>query len=315
MILSTSHTILLFRIYLFLLLPLPVWAQELFPVYEPASTIPKGVTGIRVGSHAHYKYNQPGHREFVKIFYGVSSTVTTMITTTASNFHVGRFPSNLNLYYKDYHNHRSKEINYPYSFEGVDLFIKWRFLSLDHKNEHLRLALYSEIAFNNTIHLDAFPVLAGDQSGAGIGLIGTQLYNKFAASITSGITGFMSKTTSKDAETVKFKAGRAFTTSLSLGYLIFPREYKSYRDLNINIYLEFQARVFDRPGVSRNNTVINVDQFEYLRKGLLLYAYPGIQFIFDSRTRLDLSVEAPILSSAKLNKYSMLMVNVQRYFY
>jgi hypothetical protein len=308
-------TLYLFRILILLTCFQSAFAQELFPMYEPASTMPEGVIGVRAGTHVHYKYNQAGHREFLKMMYGVSSRLTVIGTITASNFHLDKFPSDLNSHYKENHNHKSKAVNYPYTFEGVHLFTKWRFFTRDHQNEHLRLALYSEVAFNNTVHLDAFPVLTGDQSGAGIGLIGTKLHNKFAASLASGITGFISHTTHAGADTVKFRAGRAFTTSLSLGYLIFPRQYKSYRDLNINIYLEFQARFFDRPIVSRNNTVINGDQFEYLRKGNLINAYPGIQFIFDSRTRLDLSMETLILSSSNLNRYSMLILSVQRYVY
>jgi hypothetical protein len=291
-----------------------VGAQELFPINEPASTIPKGVVGIRLTSHFHYKYSTLGHREMVRCMFGISRNVSAVASMSLSNFHVNKFPQDLNLYYNNSHNHKSKEEIYPYRFEGINLFTKWRILSLDHQNEHLRFALYNELSYSTATHLDAFPNLMGDQSGAAVGLIITKLYKKFAISInTAATTFFPVKKIQQD--TVEFKAGNNLNFNLSIGYLLFPKTYKSYNDLNVNIYLEAQSKVFDRPTISRNHIFLNTENFQFLRKGYLVNLYPGIQFILNSKTRVDFNVELPILTSNNTPKYAMLMINVQRYFY
>ncbi|HEY3406148.1 MAG TPA: hypothetical protein VGK59_22330 [Ohtaekwangia sp.] len=291
-----------------------VFSQELFPNNEPASTMPNGVTGIRFTEMLHYKYDTWGHREALRFMYGLTPKVTVMLSTYFSNFHVNSFPENLNLYYSNYHNHQSDESSYPYQFEGIHLYSKWRFFSKDRTHKHFRLALFGEFSYITSVHIDAFPSLMGDNSGMGFGIIATTLHNKMAVSITGGFNNFFSyeKTGS---DTIAFKAGNAININLSLGYLLFPRSYKNYSDLNFNLYLETNFRVYQGPYITRNGYTINSDQFSYLKGGSLLFLYPGIQFIVNSKTRIDLSMETPVYFSEDLDRFTMGIITLQRYFY
>ena len=102
-------------------------------------------------------------------------------------------------------------------------------------------------------------------SGLQFGLIGTQLVNKFAISITSGL-GFYTK---EDLN--------LFMNSVSLGYLVLPRKYKSYKQTNFNVYLEYKT-----------NTILNNSFPDRYNKFSSTIA-PGIQVILFSRSRLDFS--------------------------
>jgi hypothetical protein len=255
-----------------------------------------------------------GHREIARIMYGLGPTLTVMISPVFSNFHLSEFPEDLNVHYKKFHNHQAGVSYYPYAFEGINLYGKWRFYSNDGPHKHFRLALYGETAYNRSVHIDAFPTLLGDQSGIGGGMIATKLHNKFAVSLTGGVTKFF-RHTDITQDTVKFTPGNGLLLNISVGYLIFPKTYTSYRNLNINLYLESSFRNYQTPVIYRNNVVLNSDQFAYLKAGSSIYLYPAVQFIINSKTRIDLSAELPVFFSNKLQKYTMGIVTVQRYFY
>jgi hypothetical protein len=289
------------------------YGQELFPVNEPASTIPKGIFGVRLGSHIHY--SKVGHREMIRLMYGLTSKISLMLTTTSSNFHISQFPTDLNGYYKIYHNHNASQNFYPYSFEGIHLFTKWRFLNFDDKNKHLRFALYNEISYNRKIHLDAFPSLLGDNSGASIGIISTKLYKKLAVSLTSGITKFFPYSKLSKGENVRFQAGNSLDLNLSIGYLVFPKRYTGYKNLNINLYAELLNKFYSSSTITRNGYYINTDQFQYLRGGNLIYLCPAVQFIVNSKTRVDIVTQLPLYHKNNITQYSMLRINLQHYFF
>ncbi len=117
-------------------------------------------------------------------------------------------------------------------------------------------------------------------TGLELGIIGTQLINKLAISITTAITR-ISNIDEKftQGSTVKWQTTNlnTFKNSISAGYLLFPRKYKSYKQTNFNIYLEFLT-----------NTILTKDfPIRYHKFSSTLA--PGIQFIILSRSRLDFS--------------------------
>lgn len=307
--------LLLFRIAIFLLGVAQLTAQELFPVNEPASTVPYKVIGVRLSTHLHYKYQTLGHREMVRVLYGVTPTITAMATLTTSNFHVAEFPDDLNEYYRISHNHKSGSDDYGFRFEGFHLLAKWRFITRDYAKEHFRVALLTEIAQSKSTHLDAYPNLVGDHGGIGTGIIATKLQNRLAASLTAGVTHFFSSVKKTGADIVEYRPGRSLNLNFSTGYRIFPNVYTSINNLNINLYLEANAKMFQGMSASRNGINLNTFQFDYLRNGNLCNVYPGIQLIFNSITRLDLSAELPVLTSNRTGRYSMLMISLQHFFF
>ncbi|HEY6083016.1 MAG TPA: hypothetical protein VIU45_06130, partial [Chitinophagaceae bacterium] len=76
----------------------------------------------------------------------------------------------------------------------------------------------------------------------------------------------------------------AFNYTFSAGALVFPQVYTSYRQVNMNAFLEFLGQSNLRTGKN------------------YLDVAPAIQFIFDSRTRVDLSYRMQILGD--MNRFS-----------
>ena len=100
-------------------------------------------------------------------------------------------------------------------------------------------------------------------TGLEFGLLGTQLIEKLAISITSGLGIYTT-------ENLKLSKN-----SISLGYLVFPRRYKSYKQTNFNIYFEYMTNT-----VLDSDFSLKYDRFSYT-------IAPGIQFVIFSRSRLD----------------------------
>jgi hypothetical protein len=155
----------------------------------------------------------------------------------------------------------------------------------------------------------------GDNSGCSLGLITTKLYKKLSVSVTSLYTYFLSHYERETTEKVKFKAGNSADINLSIGYLLWPRKYKSYKDLNINLYVEVLDKYYSDTNIRRNNIYINTDQFQYLKGGNIIYICPGIQFIINSKTRIDFVTQESLYHSNKIRQYSMMRLNLQRYLF
>ncbi|MEJ1242206.1 hypothetical protein WBG78_28920 [Chryseolinea sp. T2] len=287
----------------------------MFPFSEAASTIPKGAIGLRLGSHIHTGYSSINHRDYLRAMIGVSSNFSLYLTCSASNLHVDKVKGSLNDYYNKYHNHSSSQAIFPYRLEGFLIYTKWRLLSIDSKKEHFRVALTNEVAVNKAAHLDAFPNLSGDQSGMGIGFIATKLKNNFAVSASGCFRHFFQSTRATGNGELSFQPANSFDINLSFGYLCYPREYTSYKDINVNAYFELGTRIYGAATLVQDNYLINTEQFPYLKEGYYLRAYPGIQFIVSSKWRFDLNAEIPLVVTDGIVKYSIFSVGIQRYFY
>jgi hypothetical protein len=111
-------------------------------------------------------------------------------------------------------------------------------------------------------------------SGVEVGLIVTQLVNKLAVSLTSGLAVISNKTSDGSYNDKSFNT---IHNSISAGYLLFPRKYKSYKQTNFNIYVEYLTS-----SILSKSYPLRYDRF------MSTFA-PGIQFIIMSRSRLDFS--------------------------
>jgi hypothetical protein len=306
------------------------WAncQELYPLSEPASTMPKNVIGIRqVGEF----YKQAGVLKAMsatRILYGISSKWTMYGSLVASNHHGPDLPSD----FPSNHTH-----NYPLTYKfkpvGVHLYTKYRFYSHDRMRQHLRLAVYAEGSKLNSPHDEAEPNLFDDNSGMGAGLIATYLHHKFAVSLTGGIV----KPFSYSGKVPDPLPGMPFVPArinypaaalfdLSFGYLLFPRKYKNYKQTNWNIYLELKGKTFGAPEVFIASPVMAiVDDMTYylaytknvplLKSGTYLDANYGLQWIFNSNLRVDLTLRTPLIGRSLSRTYPGIYIAVQRYFF
>jgi len=311
-------------VILFLLSSWQLSAQELFPLSEPASNIPKGALGVRLFSETYKEVNQLRNMSGLRLMYGVTPRLSVYLTGIVSNHHGRKMPVEF-----PFHNTPERGAHYPYKFNGMHLYAKYRFLSKDGENSHFRMAAYGEGTYVSTTHHETEPDLEmGDNKGVGAGLITTYLKNKFAVSLTAGAifpTVYEGKSPdpieSLPDVPVRVQYGKALCYSLSFGYLLFPRKYTSYDQVNVNLYLELHGKAFQAARVDIFAGLPNeyfLDQSRYptaLQKGYYVDVSPGIQLILKSNLRIDFSTTFSSIGISYARLYPVFNLGIQRYFF
>jgi hypothetical protein len=308
------------------LISLQAVSQELYPLNEPASTVPKGVLGVRVFTENFKEISRTRSMHALRFMYGVTPRLTILTNATISNHHSRKLPSDLITHthvgnQTNYYTHNIKRgVEYPYLFNGVHVLAKYRFLSIDKKNEHFRMAALAEWSSVNVAHDEAEPNLMDDTGGYGGGFIATWLKKRFAASFTYGFIkpkSYYEKQTDftggPDLPT-RIYYGDASKFNLSLGYLLYPKHYTGYDNPNWNIYLEFLGKRYGAATVIQNGAAISSRAIA-LADGYYWEVHPGIQRIVNSNFRMDLTVGLSLLSRSYVRFTPVWMFAVQRYFY
>ncbi len=151
-------------------------------------------------------------------------------------------------------------------WESARVYGKYRFISVDEVHKHFRMAAFGEMSYSrNEPYFDELS-FEGDQSGAQVGLIATQLINKLALSASGSYLAFIGNR-NKTAQQTPYQA---IGYSLSTGFLVLPIKYTSFKQTNFNIYAELLGqRSLD------------------MKRNYLDFA-PAIQFIFNSNAKLNL---------------------------
>ncbi|GEO11202.1 hypothetical protein [Segetibacter aerophilus] len=163
-------------------------------------------------------------------------------------------------------------------FDGAKIYGKYRFLSVDDVHKHFRMAAFAEGGFSNHSYLYEEMTLEGDNDGIKAGLIATQLFNKFALSATTSYT----KIFVEDAAThhdVLNHSTQMVSYSLSAGYLLLPKEYTNYKQINLNLYLELLG-----------DKCLDNDRY-------LIDLAPALQLIFNSKTKLNIGARFQLESN------------------
>ncbi len=309
---------------LFAFCPVFVSAQELFPLSEPASNIPKGAIGLRLLSESYHEVNQLRNMTGLRLMYGATPRLSVYLTGIASNHHGKKLPVEF-----PFHNTPERGAHYPYKFNGAHLYAKYRFVSKDGENSHLRMAVYAEGAWVKTTHHETEPDLAmGDNTGIGGGLITTYLKKRFAVSLMGGVilpasySGYSPDPIESLPDVpVRVQYGKALCYSLSFGYLLLPVKYRDYDQTNVNLYLEFRGKAFDAAAVTMfyglpNEYFLDVSRYPTaLQKGYYVDVSPGIQFIIKSNLRIDCSATFSSLGISYARLYPVFNVGIQRYFF
>ena len=306
----------------------PLAAQELYPLADNASNVPKGVCGLRLMNNSFIENGTLRNLSMLRGMIGISAKWTASLSVSVSNHHNADLPKNLvshthtntgTIYYTST---PPRGLPYPFLFNGLYLYSKYRFITHDLQNEHFRMAAYAEWSNVSAAHDEAEPNLADDTGGYGFGLISTYLKNKFAVSLTSGFIlpksyeGNAPDPLTSQLISTRIEYGKAFKYSLSLGYLVYPRVYTSYHQTKWNVYLEFmgksytQAKVFQYGGTKEIpvNTPL-------LMQGNYVDVCPGVQAIINSNLRLDLSATFPMINRSYAHFYPMIELGAQYYFY
>ena len=244
-------------------------AQELYINSEPASLIPKGTKVVRLTNS----------NIFLDGSNIMGSIGNAFIVTPSLSYGLSKkimLSGSIQFANKPY----EQDMMPNFGLNGIKLYSKQRILTTDKQKYHTRLSSFIKYSYHEDKFMKDILDLELQDTGFELGLIGTQLINKLAISITSGFTR-ISNIDEKftQGSTVKWQKTNlnTFKNSISAGYLLFPRKYKSYRQTNFNLYVEYLT-----------NTILNKEFPVRYNKFRSTFA-PGIQFILLSRSRLDFS--------------------------
>lgn len=299
------------------LLPVLINAQELFPHNEPASNSPKGALGVKISNEFYEEITVLRSMQNCKFMWAFTPQFMITPGITFSNHHGKKLPDSFiaNDGTIGTHTHGIKKgVQYPYSFENAAINLKYRFFNNDKEHYHFRMATYIDLATGNRPHDEAEPGLMGDNSGVGAGLIATLLKQKFAVSLNSGLI-IPGDYTQNSSQKITIRYGNAYYCNLSTGYLLLPFEYKSYKQTNLNLYLEFSGKKYDAPAISLNGEHILIADAPGLEKGSYIEVHPSVQLIIQSQTRLDFGASFPLINRSYVRYYPLLYFGIQRYFF
>lgn len=235
---------------LFILLASNAGAQELYVFSEPASSIPAHSVSAKLTDHFVSRdniYGRVSHRFMPQVMFGFSKKFMARISATISNMHTNKL-----------------------LYESVNTYIKYRFFSKDDIHKHFRMAVFAEASTTRApFHYDEI-TLMGDKGGIEAGFIATQLWHKFALSATIAHTQVLDKSRNSKVIYVPERLYQSMNYSLSVGYLLFPKEYSDYKQTNLNLYAELLA-----------------EQSLDAKRHCVDLA-PAIQLIFNSNSKLNI---------------------------
>jgi hypothetical protein len=235
-------------IFLFLQIGLVAsgWSQELYPFTEPASNMPANSITAKYslkllnGFHT----NKIEQRHSPELMVGISKKWMLHLGTSFSDMYFTKL-----------------------RWESVRLYSQYRFYSNDDIHKHFRMAAFGRASYSkNDAYYDELS-LEGDQSGIQVGVTATQLVNKLAISASISNVQVLQETRKNR---VQFYPYQAMDFSLSGGYLLFPRTYTSYKQTNLNLYVE----------------VLGQKTYDLQRHYIDIA--PALQLIFNSNSKLNL---------------------------
>jgi hypothetical protein len=245
----------------------PVFAQELYVNTEPASNMATSSLGIRLENQGYFNPTYK-NRSTLELMYGASRHLMVHGSLYVSNYYQNR-----------------------QHFEGGSVYAKYRFLSIDSVQKHFRGAFFAKLSGINNPIVNQEIALEGDNSGSQSGVVFTQLLHKLA--LSGSVSYLHAWDNAGDNNIPLSNAKNAIGYTLSSGYLLLPKAYKSYDQLNLNVYAEFLGKI--NPGYGQS----------------YLDAAPAVQLIFNSTIRVDFSYRIPLYNTMVRNTANMYLVRVE----
>lgn len=249
----------------------PVLAQELYVNTEPASNMATGSLGIRVENQGYFTPTYK-NRSTIEAMYGVSRHL--MVHGS--------------VYMSDYYSNNQH-------FEGGSIYAKYRFLSIDTVQRHFRGAFFAKLSSINNPIANREITLEGDNSGAQGGVVFTQLLHKLA--LSGSVSYLRAFNNSGDYVVPTDRVRNAVAYTVSGGYLLLPRNYRDYKQVNLNLYCELLGKT--NPGHGES----------------YLDVAPALQLIFNSTCRLDFSYRTPIYNDMQRNTKNMYLIRLEYNFF
>ena len=251
-------------------------AQELYVFTEPASNMPAKSMSLKLTGNfmgAQSWHDRPMQRYTPEVMFGLSKKWMLHLATTFSDMHTSNF-----------------------RWESAYLYAKYRFLSNDELHSHFRMAVFAEGAYSRSPFDNDEVSLQGDKSGIQAGLIATQLWHKLAISSTISHIQVLDESRSDKVLYVPERIYQVMNYSLSAGYLLLPREYTDYKQLNINLYTELLA------------------QQSLDRSGYYVDLAPAVQVIFASNTKLNIGYRFEISGDMSRMADKSWLISLERTF-
>lgn len=252
------------------------FAQELYVYTEPASNVPAKsisakLTGMYIPSQKPYYRNM--QRVMPSLSVGLSA----------------KWMLNGGVSFADMHTNN-------FRWEGAWIYAKYRFLSNDNMHSHFRMAAFADVAYTRSpYHFDETN-LYGDKDGVQLGIIATQLWHKFALSASLSNTQVLHSSRNDKVVYIPSRSYQTVNYSLSAGYLMLPREYKSYKQTNLNLYLE----LLGQKATDKDRYYVDLA--------------PAVQLIFNSNTKLNFGYRFQLGSDMERMATSQWQVTLDRTF-
>ena len=127
-------------------------------------------------------------------------------------------------------------------------------------------------------------------------MIATQLWHKFALSGTVSHTEVLHKSRKNDVIYVPERNYQSLNYSLSAGYLLLPKTYTDYKQLNVNLYTELLGQKID------NSKLFYVD------------LAPAVQFIFNSNFKINLGYRFQLNGNMERMADKSFLISMERTF-
>ncbi|AMR31192.1 hypothetical protein A0256_07015 [Mucilaginibacter sp. PAMC 26640] len=245
-------------------------AQELYVNTEPASNMATGSLGIRLENQSFYSPTFK-NRTTLEMMYGAT----------------GKLMVHGSAYVSDMYRPNQ-------SFEGGSFYAKYRFYSADTIQSHFRGAFFGKASISRNPYNLQEIALEGDNSGLQGGVVFTKLIHKLAV---SGSASYLHAFDNAGNAMPVSGAKNAVAYTLSAGYLLLPKNYTSYNQVNLNVYAELLGK--SNPGYAQS----------------YLDVAPAVQLIFNSVFRVDFSYRTPIYNSMKRNSQNMYLVRLEYNFF
>ncbi len=262
----------IFTLLVILLAASPAFGQELYVFSEPASNVPAHTITPKIKFMGAERLEKDFFQRYTpEVMFGLSNKFMFRISSTVSNMHTNGL-----------------------EWESVNAYAKYRFLSKDKVHRHFRMAAFAETGYsNNPLYFDEISI-KGDNSGFDFGLIATQLIYKTAISATAAfIQVFGEESEHLHQEPVR----SALNYSLSAGYLVLPRIYESFEQLNFNIYME----LLGQQSINRDAYFVDLA--------------PAVQFIFNSNSKLNLGYRFQLAGNANRGMERSFLVSFEHSFF
>jgi hypothetical protein len=231
------------------------YSQELFVMTEPASNMPAKSFGIRNMNAFMYEADgKLNYHNMPELMWGINKKWMLHVQGFISNRQGGDFEA-----------------------EGGSLYAKYRFFSKDNLKSHFRMAFYGRYSINRAdIHQQELETM-GHNTGYETGFIATQLLHKVA--ISSSLSYERALDNNPNYKFPTAESNKAMNYTLSVGKLMLPKVYTSFKQVNVNLMLELLGQRLNQNGKS------------------YLDIAPSVQFIINSQARIDLAYRQELYSS------------------